>query len=259
MTSAQLTFQRIPAGLGPATNRIPFPVTPIVGLRSLALFAAGAMPVLSIPLHVAGLLQLRVAALILVIPLAMVTVLLIRAGSREANWAGRGLLAGLVAVAMYDAVRMPMVWTGIWPDFIPALGGWITGAGGENASVGYLWRYLGDGGGIGMAYFVFCAAVYSLRPTWVSRRPLLLSVSYGVFIWTGLVGTVAVLPRGEEMMFSLTPASLGLSLLGHLIYGMTLGLFLRRICQESPRDLPLSLHFLPFAVRRALGSARRPE
>jgi hypothetical protein len=102
-----------------------------------------------------------------VIPLALATAGLIWHRSPEAVWAARGVAAGLVAVAAYDAVRMPLVWSNIWPDFIPTLGCWITGA------------------------------------------------------------------QNGEMLFRLTPASFSLSLLGHLIYGSVLGVFLSRIVRAA--------------------------
>jgi hypothetical protein len=191
------------------------------------LMAAAAVPVLAIPLYVFGLLSMTSAALFVVIPLHIIATVLMARRTPEGIWAGRGLIAGLVAVTAYDALRIPLVITGIWPDFIPRMGGWVVGSGHSNLFVGYLWRYLGDGGGIGQAYFVFCAVLLVVRPSLVTRRPVLLSIGYGVFIWAGLIFTVGVAPRGQTMMFALTPATLSLSLLGHLIYGSVLGLFLR--------------------------------
>jgi hypothetical protein len=220
-----------------AISSIARPYVPIQGalrrgtwlpfVRVPLLMLAGAMPVSSIPLFVMGWVSMTSAALFMVLPSALVGLVLVAHGSREGLWALRGFLAGLVAVSAYDAVRMPLVWLNIWPDFIPRLGGWITGAGGRDALVGYTWRYLGDGGGIALAYFVFCSVVLMVRPGLVAARPVLLSVGYGVFVWSGLIATVALPARGEELLFALTPASFLLSLLGHLIYGSVLGLFLR--------------------------------
>lgn len=191
------------------------------------LLLAGAMPVSSIPLFVLGWLSMTDAAVFCVAPLALAAVVIMAGRSREAHWALRGAAAGLVAVLAYDGLRLPLVWTNVWPDFIPRLGGWVTGGAGPDAGVGYVWRYLGDGAGIGLAYFVFCSVVLLLRPALVTARPVLLSVGYGVFIWTGLLATVALPARGETLLFRLTPATVLLSLAGHLIYGTVLGLFLR--------------------------------
>lgn len=197
------------------------------------LLLSGAMPVTAIPLYVLGWLPMRDAALFLVAPLAVAAAVLMFRRSPEAVWAARGFAAGLVAVTAYDGVRMPLVWLNIWPDFIPRVGGWVTGHGGHNAAVGYAWRYLGDGGGIGLAFFVFCGVALAVRPALVMARPVALAIGYGVFIWSGLLATVAIPARGETLLFRLTPVSFLLSLLGHLIYGTVLGLFLRHHVRPS--------------------------
>jgi hypothetical protein len=191
------------------------------------LMLCGAMPVTAIPLSVLGWLPMRTAALACVLPLALVAVALIVRRTPEGCWARDGAVAGLVAVGAYDAVRMPLVAAGIWPDFIPRIGGWLTGEP-SNPALGYTWRYLGDGAGIALAYFAFCGMVLAIRPRLVTARPVLVSVGYGVFVWTGLLATVVLPAHGEQLLFRLTPASFALSLLGHLIYGAVLGLFLRR-------------------------------
>lgn len=197
------------------------------------LFAAGTMPVLSIALYVFGVLKMTYAAIFMVVPLTVVAAILILLGSPESVWALRGIAAGFVAVAAYDSVRMPLVFTHVWPDFIPRMGGWVIGSDHPSILVGYTWRLLGDGGGIGMAFFVFSGAALTLRPKLVTRAPTAYSIGYGIFIWTGLMITVVVPADGPELLFRLTPVSFGLSLLGHLIYGTVLGLYLRRALNKD--------------------------
>ena len=197
-------------------------------LRSLILLVAGAMPVLSIPLAVMGVISMTEEALFLVIPLAILTMVLMAHGSPESVWALKGLIAGLVAVSAYDAMRIPMIIAGVWPDFIPHLGGWVLGIDRGDLFIGYLWRYLGDGGGIGMAFFVFCRLVAAVRPSLITAQPMLLSIGYGIFIWFGLCATVVVIPNGSNMLFAMSPVNFTLSLVGHLIYGAVLGLFLAK-------------------------------
>lgn len=216
--------------LAQRTPRRPASTLPGVGIARAGLFLlAGAAPVSAIAVHVAGWVPMRDSAMFAVAPLVLLAAVLLAQRSFEARWALQGAIAGLVAVLAYDAVRMPLVWLDIWPDFIPRMGGWITGAHGGDVGAGYAWRYLGDGAGIGLAYFAFCAVL--LRSPWralVRSCPIALSVFYGVFVWTGLIVTVALPPHGQTLLFKLTPTSFGLSLLGHLIYGSVLGLFLRR-------------------------------
>ncbi|GAA1027926.1 MULTISPECIES: hypothetical protein [Amycolatopsis] len=215
-------------------------------LRFGILFAAGTAPVLSISLYVFGVLPMTVAAAFLVIPLALTAAVLILRRSPEAVWAGRGVVAGCFAVTAYDAVRLPLVATNVWPDFIPRMGGWVLGTYTNEVFVGYVWRFLGDGGGIGCAYFLFIGALAVVRPKLVAGRPVALSVGYGIFIWTGLLVTVVVAPRGEELLFALTPASFSLSLLGHLIYGGVLGVFLRAVVRKQrPRTSVLAAQRIP--------------
>jgi hypothetical protein len=200
---------------------------PALGAFGL-LFAAGAAPVLTIPAQVFGLLPVTESARWVVLPLALTAAWLMAGRGAYGGWARYGFVAGLLAVGGYDAVRLPMVVLGWWPDFIPRLGGWILGTGKPNAIVGYAWRYLGDGGGIGLAFFVTCGVLATVRPGLVRRYPVGLAVGYGIFVWSGLVATIAFSVRGASMLFALTPTSLALSLLGHLIYGGVLGACLRR-------------------------------
>ncbi|MFF0269918.1 hypothetical protein [Kribbella sp. NPDC004536] len=209
------------------------PDRPGITWHSPVLLVVGALPVSSIPLHVSGLLDLRDLAVFAVVPAVLVVAFLLSRRTPETRWALRGLLAGLVAVAAYDCLRLPLVWLGVMPDFIPRLGGWVSGQPGRNALLGYLWRYAGDGGGIGMAYFTFCGVIRRFRPGLVDARPLVLSTLYGVGIWSGLLITAVALPRGQEMMFEVTPSRLVATLAGHLVYGLILGLFLRRSVERT--------------------------
>jgi hypothetical protein len=195
-------------------------------VRGGVLVVAGALPVLSISLAVFGVLPMTASARYLVVPFLLAAVVLVAAGSVESRRAVVGFLAGLVAVSAYDAVRMPLVFLHIWPDFIPRIGGWVLGTGHPDAALGYLWRYVGDGGGIGLVFFL---AFGVLAPAWQERlRPhsVAVGVAYGIFVWTGLIATIGLSHRGPELLFPLTPTSLALSLLGHLIYGGVLGICL---------------------------------
>ena len=198
-----------------------------VGLHLLL----AALPLLAISMQVFGLVSMNTTAALVIIPLAAtLAVLAIFAPDPTDRIVGRGLIWGIVACVVYDIFRLDTVYLlGWWGDFIPTMGTWITD-GAETrggAVVGYLWRYVGDGGGIGIAFFVFALALGLNR--WSSRDVVLAAVAFAVFpIWTGLIATVALAPRGEELMFPLSPTTVSLSLIGHLIFGLVLGLgFLR--------------------------------
>ena len=176
---------------------------------------------------------MNVTAGLLVVPLTLVTLLLgVFSPSGEERLLLSGAMWGVLATLVYDAVRLDTVYLlGWWGDFIPRVGTWILGSGAAadagspvvGAVVGYLWRYVGDGGGIGVAFFVLVAATGLRR--WGERATVAASVTFAVFpVWTGLVATVALAPRGQQQMFPLTPATVLLSLVGHLVFGLVLGL-----------------------------------
>jgi hypothetical protein len=177
---------------------------------------------------------------------------------------GRGLIAGMVACAVYDAARLFAVhilgWMG---DFIPVMGSWITGekASAGSVMVGYLWRYIGDGGGLGIAFYVVAFAIGLER--FRARTVVLAAVGYAVFpVWAGLIATVALAPRGEELMFRLTPAAVITTLIGHLIFGVVLGLLFVRTQHDRLTAWPWTplLDVLASKVRlgRGFGRTRWP-
>ncbi|MFC5139443.1 hypothetical protein ACFPK1_14465 [Actinomycetospora rhizophila] len=188
-----------------------------------------ALPLLAISAHVFGLAPMNVTAGLVVVPLTLAVLLLcVFAPVGEDRIVLMGAVWGVIATLVYDAVRLDTVYLlGWWGDFIPTVGTWILGVEGGatavGAIVGYLWRYVGDGGGIGVVFFVLVAATGLRR--WGERATVAAAVVFAVFpVWTGLIATVAVAPRGERLMFPLTVTTVTLSLLGHLVFGLVLGL-----------------------------------
>ncbi|WP_433787410.1 hypothetical protein ACQPX6_11405 [Actinomycetospora sp. CA-101289] len=188
-----------------------------------------ALPLLAISAHVFGVAPMHLTAGVVVVPLTLVVLLLgLFAPVPEDRLVVAGVVWGVLATLVYDAVRLDTVYLlGLWGDFIPTVGTWIVdvdaGSSAVGAIVGYLWRYVGDGGGIGVAFFVLVAATGLRR--WGQRATVAAAVVFAVFpIWTGLVATVAIAPRGEQQMFPLTVTTVSLSLLGHLVFGLVLGL-----------------------------------
>ncbi len=184
------------------------------------------MPILAIPADVSGLIPQSTSSVAVIVLLAVLGTLVVFAPHRIDMIVGRGLIAGMVATIVYDGARLFAVHVlGLMGDFIPVMGSFVTGepdtAG--SAAVGYVWRYIGDGGGLGVAFFVVAFALGIDR--WRNVYAVLASVAFAVFpTWAGLMATVALLPRGEEMMFDLNPATFTITLVGHLIFGFFLGL-----------------------------------
>jgi hypothetical protein len=195
-----------------------------VGLHLLL----AALPLLAISAHVFGLITMNWSAALLVVPLATAIVALsVFAPHPEERVILHGFLWGMLACALYDVFRLDTVYMlGWWADFIPTMGTWIVGHGASRTAgawVGYLWRYLGDGGGIGVTFFVGAAFLgLHRRPP---KQVVGAAVAFAVFpVWAGLIATVWLAPRGQSMMFPLTPVTVTLSLIGHLIFGLIMGL-----------------------------------
>jgi hypothetical protein len=146
-----------------------------------------------------------------------------------------GFTWGVVACAGYDLFRLPNVYVfRLWGDFFGRIGGWATGTS-SNYLAGYLWRYLGDGAGIGVVVFLQ-AAVIGVS-SWPRRRVVGFTVAFSVCpVWAGLVLTDGLAPAGRAL-FPLNATTLVLSLAGHLIYGAILGYGLWAWQVRAGRDL----------------------
>lgn len=128
-----------------------------------------------------------------------------------------GLFAGIIAVMLYDLTRWPWVITGLWGDFIPNIGGWMFDNSESDWVWGYLWRYLGNGGGMGMAFFMGYSLFHPL-----ARRPMS-GTLYGLSVFSCLVGTLLLAPRGQEMLFTPSLLSVTMGAIGHIVFGSVLG------------------------------------
>jgi hypothetical protein len=216
-------------------------------------------PILGISVDVFGLVSQSTTSVAVIALTAVFATIVAFAPHRMDMIVGRGLVAGMVACIVYDAARLFAVHVlGLMSDFIPVMGSFLTGEPDTrgSAAVGYVWRYIGDGGGLGVAFFVVAFALGIDR--WSNVQAVLAAVGFAVFpTWAGLMATVALAPRGEEMMFALTPASIAITLVGHLIFGLILGLaFLKapRGRDRSEWPWPPLLESAP--VKRAIASAR---
>lgn len=184
--------------------------------------AAASIPVLAISAQVFGWVSLRTVAIWVLLPLLVaVAGFVLGRPHRSDRVVLAGFLWGLLACAGYDAFRLPTSYgVHLWGDFFGSVGGWATGSESDYL-VGYLWRYVGDGGGIAVAFFALAA---TLRIScWPRRRVLSLAVGYAVCpVWAGLVVTDLLAPTGQEL-FPLSATTLVVSLVGHLVYGLILG------------------------------------
>ena len=176
----------------------------------LALIPVGFLPVTLIAASAFGVAGLRGLASYLLVPaLALVAgVLLWR--PKWTSTALRALGAGIVATALYDAYRGSFLAFGLMQvDPIPHIGvalhldpAWV---------FGYLWRYLGNGGGMAVAFFA------------LGFRGVRTGILYGLFVCSGLLFVLVAAPYGQEMLFPLNATTVVMAVGGHIIYGAALG------------------------------------
>lgn len=227
----------------------PTGISRVLLLRVMVFLLWASLPLLAIVGNVFGLVSMRTSAMI-VVPLGLMLVVLMKVAPHPSDVIIRhSFIVGMVACVPYDVFRLSAVHLGHWMgDFIPDLGVWILGVSGAGATtVGYLWRYLGDAAGAGIGFYVV-ALTFGLH-RWTPRRVVLAAVGYAVFpVWTGLMGLVALAPRGEELMFQLTPATVLITLIGHLIFGFALGLGFAR-ARHLGAHWPWPPLFLPALLR----------
>lgn len=208
------------------------------GMAATLIFGIGFSPITALALALMGVLTLPMATLLLVVPALAIATGLGRYRIRYGRLMLRGFAIGILAVACYDGVRIPFVMAGWIGDFIPGIGGMLVGDGQPHAVLGYLWRYLGNGGGMGMA---FVCAFSLLKPLLAEhhqaritpRVTKLIALGFGSSVWACLIVTLKISPQGEEKMFVITPTSLLLSWIGHLVFGYTLGCLVHRFGPEG--------------------------
>ena len=176
----------------------------------LTLIPAGFLPVTLIAVTAFGVADLRVLVLYALVPALVVVSLALSWKPTWARTALRALCFGIVATALYDAYRGSFLALGLMQvDPIPHIGAALHL---EPAWVfGYLWRYLGNGGGMAVAFIA------------LGFRGVRIGILYGLFVCSGLLFVLLVAPYGQEMLFPLNPTTLVMAVGGHVIYGAVLG------------------------------------
>jgi hypothetical protein len=181
-------------------------------------FVLGFAPIASLSLSTFNLIPLYVSGPAIVLPAIAGMVMLGLMFRRYSRMLVHGFLLGLTAVSLYDVTcRFPFMAAGVWHDFIPKIGSYLLHR--EHAPwwVGYLWRYIGNGGGMGLAFY----AVYPLLRRRV--QAVQAGLVYGVGIFCCLLITIYLSPSGRTYLFDPTPVTAALGLLGHIVFGVTLG------------------------------------
>lgn len=197
------------------------------------IFALGFAPIASLSLSTFNLIPLYVSGPAVVLPAIAGLVTLGLMSHQYSRTLVRGFLLGLTAVFLYDLTcRFPFMAIGVWHDFIPRIGNYLLHRENVHWSVGYLWRYIGNGGGMGLAFY----AVYPLLKWRV--QAVQAGLVYGVGIFCCLLITIYCSPSGRTYLFDPTPLTATLGLLGHIVYGLTLGLGTQQSFAQSRSLIP---------------------
>jgi hypothetical protein len=219
--------------------------------------ALGFTAITALGVALAGALPLPYGLRFAVLPATAVLVLV---SVRHPSWGKRallGLVAGMIATGIYDLLRLGLVWAGLWGDPIPGIGRMALADPDANPFWGYLWRFVGNGGGMGLAF--------AMLP-W---RGVRLGVVFGSAICLGLLGLLAAWPQAQLHFFPLTPVTATGAMAGHWVYGAVLGALTvrwlppvgqrrrRRRSRSGPR-LAATLVAVPDAPDRS-GQAADPD
>jgi Family of unknown function (DUF6789) len=209
--------------------------------------AAGFVPIACLSAALIGFLPLFWTVRLLVMPMAVVAFIVGLRWPATGRLALTGLLAGMIATAVYDTARAGLVLTGVWHDFIPTIGRLALDDPHASPLWGYGYRFLFDGGAMAMTF-----AVLPGTKSWRS------GAAFGVAICLGLFGTLLISPHAQQLTFRLTPLTAVAALTGHLIYGTVLGGLLQRWLQKPQTSTTKSVDADP-RFSRALSDRAVPE
>jgi len=177
----------------------------------LFFMALGFAAITSLGAAYAEAVPLPFSASLVVVPAVACAVL---TGMRHPQWGRRALvgwLSGIVATIIYDGLRLSLVQVGLWGDPIPTIGRLALADPHANFVWGYLWRFMGNGGGMGMAFAMI---------PWRGVRP---GIVYGTMICSGLFALLYFAPQAQTHFFPLTPVTAAGAMAGHWVYGAVLG------------------------------------
>lgn len=189
----------------------------------LAFLILGPAAVIGLSVSYAQLMPLRVVFVIYVLPAYLIMLVL---GVIYPEWGKRaavGFGAGIAATVVYDLVRLALVVALGLPDPIPHIGvlwlGADTVAHGDLWWVGYLWRFFGNGAGLGIAYAMLPKWWFSFKGGWL----------YGDLVGLGMFATLFFFPVAQAHLFILNFTVMINGILGHWAYGMAIGWIFKRI------------------------------
>lgn len=197
----------------------------------LALVGIGFLPIAALALALGGLFPLKLATLIGVLPIWFAAIALASRRPGLIRALGLTVVVGMAATLCYDAARLTMSFASGIPDGIPNIGRLLlSDMNAETADVfglAYTYRYLGDGGGLALAYAM-------------GRR---YSVASGMLFGAAICGclwiTLWVVPVAQALLFPLNALGMTITLTGHLVFGGVLGGLMQRVFPATGRANPV--------------------
>lgn len=187
----------------------------------VAFIVLGPAAILGLTVAYAELVPLRIMFAIYVLPAYLVMLVLGILYPEYGKRALVGATAGIMATLLYDLVRMFIVISVGVPDPIPHIGAlWLGQAGfGKNMWwVGYLWRFFGNGLGMGIVYAMLPKFLMDFKGGWI----------YGEIIGLGMFLSMIVFPAVQLHLFPINGIVIVNGIAGHWAYGMTLGYIFER-------------------------------
>lgn len=185
-----------------------------------AIAGVGFLPIAALALALGNWASLQDAALWVVIPVWLAIGVVAASRPPWGRILATAVLAGMAATLCYDAARLAMTWSAGMTDGIPNIGRLLLNdmdaPTRDVLGLAYAYRYLGDGGGLALAYAM--GRRYSARS----------GMAFGACVCLCLWATLVLFPQAQALLFPLTPYALVMTMVGHLIYGATLGTLLAR-------------------------------
>lgn len=133
-----------------------------------------------------------------------------------------GFTAGIIATIVYDIVRLALTYSLGLVDPIPHIGLMLVGPKlyftGDYWWIGYLWRFFGNGAGMGIVYAMLSNWWFNMKGGWI----------YGEIVGMGMFALLLLLPVSQLHLFVLNGIVVVNGILGHWAYGMTLGWIFKR-------------------------------
>lgn len=188
----------------------------------LAYIVLGPSAILGLSIAYTEILPLGLIFGVYVLPAYILMIVL---GFLFPDWGKRaavGFTAGVIATIIYDGVRLALTFGLGLPDPIPHIGLMLFGPDlyftGDYWWVGYLWRFFGNGAGMGIVYAM-------LSNWWFNWKGGLL---FGEIVGMGMFALLFFFPVAQFHLFILNGIVTINGILGHWAYGLSLGILFKR-------------------------------